>query len=66
LSQFHKYHPSENLKCINLGIFQSLKVRILVEKNPSNFSEAKFHAEYFGLLWVKVNSREMERQRSEA
>jgi len=27
-----KYHPSGNLKLINLVIFQSLKLRILVEK----------------------------------
>jgi len=32
LSQFRKYHPSENLKFNNLGIFQSLKLRILMEK----------------------------------
>jgi len=32
LSQFKKYHPSGNLKSNNLGIFQSLKLRILVEK----------------------------------
>jgi len=38
LSQFKKYHPSENVKFTDLGIFQSLKFRILMEKNPSNFS----------------------------
>jgi len=27
-----KYHPSRNLKFFNLGIFQSLKLRILMEK----------------------------------
>jgi len=32
LSLFEKYHPSGNLKFINLGIFQSLKMRILMEK----------------------------------
>jgi len=31
-SQFKKYHLSENLKFINLGIFQSLKFRILMGK----------------------------------
>jgi len=31
LSQFKKYHPSENLKFNNLGIFQNLKLRISVE-----------------------------------
>jgi len=30
--QNKKYHPSGNLKFINLGIFQSLKLRILTEK----------------------------------
>jgi len=32
LPQFKKYHPSRNLKSNNLGIFQSLKLRILVGK----------------------------------
>jgi len=32
LSQFKKYHPSGKLKFNNLGISQSLKLRILVEK----------------------------------
>jgi len=36
LSQFEKYYPSGNLKY--LGIFQNLKLRILMRKNPSNFS----------------------------
>jgi len=53
LSQFKKYHPSRNLKFDNLGHFESLKLRILVGKNPSNFFKAKFHSKYFGLLWVK-------------
>jgi len=30
LSQFKKYHPSGNLKFNDLGISQSLKLRILV------------------------------------
>jgi len=38
LSQFKKIHPSGNLKFNYLGIFQSLKFRILMEKKPSNFS----------------------------
>jgi len=33
LSQLEKYHPSKNLKLINLGIFQSWKLRILIEKS---------------------------------
>jgi len=32
LSQFKKYHLSGNPKFYNLGIYQSLKLRILVEK----------------------------------
>jgi len=32
LSLFKKYLPSRSLKFKNLGIFQSLKLRILVEK----------------------------------
>jgi len=31
LSQFKKYHPPGNLKFNYLGIFQSLKLRILME-----------------------------------
>jgi len=27
-----KYHPSGNLKCNNLGVFQSLKLRYLIGK----------------------------------
>jgi len=38
LSQFKKYHPSGNLKFNNLSIFQSLELRILMEKIPCNFS----------------------------
>jgi len=32
LSQFKKYHPSENQKFNYVGIFQSSKLRILMEK----------------------------------
>jgi len=32
LSQFKKYHPSENLKLYNLGNLKSLKMRNLVKK----------------------------------
>jgi len=42
LSQIKKYHPSENLKCINLGIFQSLKFRILMEKILPNSLKLNF------------------------
>jgi len=32
LSRFKEYHPSEKRKFNNLGLFQSLKLRILMEK----------------------------------
>jgi len=34
-SQFKKYHPSGNLKFNHLGIFQSLKFRILMKKKTT-------------------------------
>jgi len=52
LSQFKKYHPSGNLKFNYLGIFQSLKLLILMQKNTFNFPKAEFHSKYFGLFWV--------------
>jgi len=56
-----KYNPSGNLKFNYLGIFRNLKERISMEKkNPFNFSQAKFHFLYFGLLWAK-NDRETKR-----
>ena len=57
MSQFDKYHPSGNLKFNNLGIFQSLKLRILMEKFLSislKLNFAWFHSKYFGLLWVNL------------
>jgi len=42
LSQLKKYHPSENLKFNYLGIFQSLKLRILMEKIVSIFRQLYF------------------------
>jgi len=36
LSLFKKYHSSGNVEFNNLGIFQSLKLRNFVERNPSN------------------------------
>jgi len=53
-SQYKKYHPPGNLKFNYFGIFQSLKLRISKEKNPSNITQAKFHSEYSGRLWVKI------------
>jgi len=37
LSKFEKYHPSGNLKCNNLGIFHSLKLRNLMGKKTFEF-----------------------------
>jgi len=45
LLQFKKYHPSGNLKLNNLGIFQNLKLRILMKKSfqfqccPANLAQ---------------------------
>jgi len=50
LPQLQKLHSSGNLKFNYLGVFQSLKLRILMEKNPFKFSYAEFHSEYLGLL----------------
>jgi len=38
LPKLKKHHPSGNMKFNNLGIFQNLKLRILIEKKPSNFT----------------------------
>jgi len=38
LSHFKKYHPPGNLKFNDLGIFQSFKLRIFMEKKSFNFS----------------------------
>jgi len=37
LSKFKKYHPSEKWKFNNLGIFQSLKLRILMKKKHPSY-----------------------------
>jgi len=55
LSEFKEYHPSWNLKLNYFGILQSLKLLLLMGKNPFYFSSAEFHSKYFGLLWVKVD-----------
>jgi len=49
LSQFKKYHLSGNLKFDSLGVFQSLKYLILMEKDPFNFSYRKFLRQ---ILWA--------------
>jgi len=52
LSQFKKYHPSGNLKFDYLGIFQSLKLRILMGK-ILRISLYLIYTKYFGVLRVK-------------
>jgi len=55
LSQFKKYHSSENLKLNNVGIFPKLKIAYFNGKISFNSSLAKFHSIYFGMLWVKYH-----------
>jgi len=50
---FSKYHPFGNLKFDYLGISQSLKLRILMEKILSISLKLNFTPNTFGLLWVK-------------
>jgi len=45
--------PLETLKFNNFGIFQSLKLRILMDKNHSNFSSVNFTSNTLG-GWVKI------------
>jgi len=54
LSQYKKYHPSGNLKFNNLGIFQNLKLPILVEKIPPIALKPKSTSNTLGCngLWV--------------
>ena len=49
-----KYHPSRNVKFNNLGIFQSLKLCILMEKILS--IQAKFNSKYLWRLWANLGS----------
>ena len=61
LLQCKKYHPSGNLKFNNLVIFQSIKLRVLVEKilpislNP-NFTPNTLGS--YGLRWSTTRSRD--------
>jgi len=48
LSQYKKYHPSGNVKFISLSIFQSLKLRILIEKFILISPKLKFSANTLG------------------
>jgi len=54
LSQFKKYHPSGNLKFDNLRIFQSLKLRVLVEKILPISLKLKFTQNTLGCYGLKV------------
>jgi len=59
LSQFKKYQSSGNLKFNNLGIFQSLKSRILMEKILLIFLKLKFTPNTLGckgLIATQENS----------
>jgi len=53
-SQFKEYHPSGNQKFNNLGIFQSLKLRILMEKILPISPKLNFTPNTLGLLWVNA------------
>jgi len=53
LSQFKTYSPSGNLKFNNLGIFQSLKLHILVEKILSISLKQKFATNTLGCYGLR-------------
>jgi len=48
LSPFNKYHPSGNLKFYYLGIFRSLKLRILMQKIVSISLKLNFNPNTLG------------------
>jgi len=53
LSQFEKYHPSGNLKLNNLGTFQVLKLRNLIEKILQIYRTLNFPSNtlgYYGFI----------------
>jgi len=63
LSQFRKYHPSGNLKFNNLGIFQSLKFRILMEKNLLFYLKLNFTQNTMGCHGlIKINAEVFDRK----
>jgi len=55
LLQFNKYHPSGNLKFNNLGIFQSLKIRILTEEILPISLKLNFTPNTLGCYGFNVN-----------
>jgi len=54
LSQFKKYHPSENVKFNNLDIFQSVKLRILMKKILPISLKLNFTSNTFGGYGLKA------------
>jgi len=60
---FKKYQPSGNLKFNTLGIFQCLKLRILVEKILPISLKLNFTPNTLGLLWVNMKTARRSYQR---
>jgi len=56
LSQFKKYHPSQNLKFNYLGIFQSLKLRIILGKIPPISLKLNFNPNTLGCYGLNLLS----------
>jgi len=56
MSQFKKYRPSENLKFNNFAIFQSLKLRILVEDILQISLELDFTPNTLGCFGLKIGA----------
>jgi len=63
LSELKKYHPSGNLKFNKLGIFQSLKLRNLMEKILRISFKLNFTPNTFG--WYGLSLRKIGRSFSE-
>jgi len=55
LSQFKKYHPSENLKFKNLDICKSLILRNLTGKNPLNSLKLNFTPNTLGCYGLNLS-----------
>jgi len=55
LSQLKKYPPSGNLKCNYLGIFQSLKLHILMEKILSISLKQNFAPNTLGCFGLSLS-----------
>jgi len=54
LTQFKKYHPLGNLKCNYLGIFQSFKMRISMEKILSISLKLNFITNTLGCYGLSI------------